>query len=467
MTGVTLLVAPGQAEATAATRESFDVMAGPEDRWVEADWMNGPGVDTPFALLLRAGDRLEPGALRVVSDYAVERGADLVTVDHRLEGRARRAPRWMPQLLAQLPVSGRVALLSAELLERVRALGPVLSQWDLLVRAADLAEHPEHCPAVLVEQAGPTTTGSVHERLETVRAHLRRTGEDALVVPTSAGGVVTRARPGWTRSVGVVVPTAFASRTIEDGTEHVLVHLLLEALARTVGPSLLDLDAEIDVEVVLVVDAACPQDLLDRCSEAWPGRLRVVRTEGDFNYARAVNAGALATGAEVLLLLNDDVEPLEAGWLQEMLGALGRPGTAAVGARLLLGDRRRLQHIGTVCPPEGLPMHARIFELDDPTHPMAQADVDYLAVTGACLACRRQDFLSVGGMDESLPLNFNDVDLCLKLGVDHGRVVCVNAARLIHRESSTRQVRITPEEEASLDRWRGVVLRDPHVEYWG
>jgi GT2 family glycosyltransferase len=37
------------------------------------------------------------------------------------------------------------------------------------------------------------------------------------------------------------------------------------------------------------------------------------------------------------------------------------------------------------------------------------------AVTGACLLTRRRDFLEVGGMDEvRFPVNFNDVDYCLK-----------------------------------------------------
>ena len=36
------------------------------------------------------------------------------------------------------------------------------------------------------------------------------------------------------------------------------------------------------------------------------------------------------------------------------------------------------------------------------------------AVTGACLAIRKNVFEELGGFDESFPVNYNDVDLCLR-----------------------------------------------------
>ena len=39
------------------------------------------------------------------------------------------------------------------------------------------------------------------------------------------------------------------------------------------------------------------------------------------------------------------------------------------------------------------------------------------AVTAACMALRRSVYLEVGGFDEiNLPVAFNDVDLCLRIG---------------------------------------------------
>ena len=64
-----------------------------------------------------------------------------------------------------------------------------------------------------------------------------------------------------------------------------------------------------------------------------------------------------------------------------------------------------------------------------------------LAVTGACVAIRRGVFFEVGGLDEiNLPVAFNDVDLCLRVG-DHGyRVVWTPFAELFHMECASRGV---------------------------
>ena len=64
-------------------------------------------------------------------------------------------------------------------------------------------------------------------------------------------------------------------------------------------------------------------------------------------------------------------------------------------------------------------------------------------MTGACAAIRRAVFFEVGGLDEAhLPVTFNDVDLCLRLG-DYGyRVVWTPFAELFHLESASRGIDI-------------------------
>ena len=61
------------------------------------------------------------------------------------------------------------------------------------------------------------------------------------------------------------------------------------------------------------------------------------------------------------------------------------------------------------------------------------------AVTAALLITRKSCWEEVGGMDESLPVNFNDVDYCLRL-LDAGyRVLAVPHASAIHYESISRE----------------------------
>lgn len=465
---VHVLVPAGPEPALAATRESFSLVRGAGDR-LSVLGQDDPAAGTlpaaPWVLLLGAGDRLEPGALEVFTTFGEALGADLVTCDRIEDGRIIRCPRWSERLFAQLPYTGRPVLLRRSLLERVQETGLGLevlagqearSEWDLRLRLVEQAERVRHCPAVLVSQAGPVRTGSGPDRLEAVRGHLERRGLPGQVSLSPAGWPLTRVLDP--QPVTVVVPTAFTTRRLADGTEKLLVRVLLESLRETA--------AHLVDQVVLVVDEASPKDLREACAALLPGQVQLVETTGPFNYAAAVNRGAAVARNELLLLVNDDVEARQAGWLELLQGALAVPGTSAVGPRLLFEDGR-IQHAGVVCPPGALPLHPQIFEVDQPLEPLAQADVVHAAVTGACLLLRRSDWEAVGGMDERLPLNFNDVDLCLRLTERTGGEVCVvNEARLLHRESSTREVVLTQADREAYAAWRGRTEADPHIEYW-
>jgi GT2 family glycosyltransferase len=92
------------------------------------------------------------------------------------------------------------------------------------------------------------------------------------------------------------------------------------------------------------------------------------------------------------------------------------------------------------------------------------------AVTAACLLTRRKDYLDVGGMDEfRFPVNFNDVDYCLKLRAAGKRVVFTPHAKLLHLESASRGSDSRADRKARLDRelrnlrakWADVLMNDP------
>jgi GT2 family glycosyltransferase len=68
------------------------------------------------------------------------------------------------------------------------------------------------------------------------------------------------------------------------------------------------------------------------------------------------------------------------------------------------------------------------------------------AVTGACLAIRTQLFDDVGGLAEGFPLNFNDIDLCLKVRALGHSIVLVGEPLGHHLESRTRPSVSLPEE---------------------
>ena len=200
-------------------------------------------------------------------------------------------------------------------------------------------------------------------------------------------------------------------------------------------------------------------------------RVRVLRDDGSFNYARLNNRAAGETNAPLLLFLNDDVEPINEGWLNELVRHALRDGVAGVGAKLVYPNET-LQHAGVIIGPGGVAGH---FEKHLPAksagyHRRAQLVQNFQAVTAACMLLRRTVFDAVGGFDaEHLRVNFNDVDLCLRIRRAGHRLVWTPYARLYHHESATRGKDFTPlqaaeharEAQLMQTRWNTNRFADP------
>jgi len=101
-----------------------------------------------------------------------------------------------------------------------------------------------------------------------------------------------------------------------------------------------------DLEIIVVHHSGSEHDgrIVELVREA---NARRVVFRGAFNFSSMNNKGAHAAKGELLLFLNDDVEPLDPNWLSRMVARLERPETGAVGAKLLYPNGS-IQHAGLV-----------------------------------------------------------------------------------------------------------------------
>jgi len=205
---------------------------------------------------------------------------------------------------------------------------------------------------------------------------------------------------------------------------------------------------------------------LERTSQA-----RVVRDAGPFNFSRLTNSGAACASGEILLFLNNDIAATEPAWLREMVSHAVRREIGAVGARLWYPDGT-LQHGGIILGLGGVAGHAfpRLRRGQGGYFSRALLAQNCSAVTGACLAVRKQLFQTIGPFDETnLPISFNDVDFCLRLRAAGLRNIWTPFANLIHAESASRGHQPTTEEQAQFVReasfmqqkWGYELLHDP------
>lgn len=272
---------------------------------------------------------------------------------------------------------------------------------------------------------------------------------------------VTWPLPALLPRVSVIIPT----RDRPD----LLARCVLGLLYRTDYP---------DLEILILDNESVDSTTLSlfRMLQADP-RVRVIPISGPFNYSALNNAGAREAAGDILVMLNNDVDVIEAHWLKEMVSHAVRPDVGAVGAKLLYADGR-IQHAGVVLgvgehnAGPGVAGHFGLGAEPDDAGYLGQFAVtrEVSAVTGACVALRREVYEVVGGLNErELPVSFNDVDFCLRLRGAGFRIIWTPFATLYHLESASRGRQKTPEqiEQAALEAdymrtvWGPVLDRDP------
>jgi GT2 family glycosyltransferase len=132
----------------------------------------------------------------------------------------------------------------------------------------------------------------------------------------------------------------------------------------------------------------------------------------------------------------------------ELASLASRPDIGVVGARLLYPDFR-VQHAG-VCFGKDKEIYHQM-RLAPRWEAGAGGELALLrsawAVTGACLAVRKRLFFDVGGLnEEDFSVTFNDIDLCRKIARKDLAILCTPFAELLHFESVSRGLSITPEK---------------------
>jgi GT2 family glycosyltransferase len=190
------------------------------------------------------------------------------------------------------------------------------------------------------------------------------------------------------------------------------------------------------IETVIVHHAGSADDREIERIAADHQAIRVPFT-GQFNFSVMNNLGVQSASGDLLVFLNDDAEPLEADWLFRLTGWLDDPAVGASGAKLLYPNGA-IQHAGIATWIVDGAGHPGRNLTSSEYWPWLNATREVTAVTGACLCMRRDDFHKIGGFDPAFPVNYNDVDLCLRLRELGLSVIFDAGAILQHDESRTR-----------------------------
>ncbi len=419
-----------------------------------------------FLVPLRGGDRLSTSALFHFAQEIQSQAEALVIFGDEdqldSDGSRRRPwfkPRWNEELFLARDYISRACAIN---MRAAKAASPKnetggFDAFRLILAVLQQRRGPiVHVPRIITHVCSMDEHLAQSARVEAVQEFVASAG--AIASPGSFGSVkVSWPLPSNLPLVSVIVPT-------KDKLN----------LLRACIDSLLSRTTYQPFEILIVDNGSVEQETLeylDRLENH--DAVRVLRHPAPYSYSALNNYAARRALGSYLCLLNNDTEVIQGNWLTEMMRYAVRSDIGAVGAKLLYPDGT-IQHAGVIVGIGDAAGHAH---RNLPSHESgyfghAHTAQFVSAVTGACLLVDKEKFFTVDGLDEeSLPIAYNDVDLCLKLEKAGWRNVYVPHAVLIHHESKSRAKDHSPkrikfykrELQAFQERWGAKDYDDPQL----
>jgi glycosyltransferase involved in cell wall biosynthesis len=443
-----------------------------ENKRISAATNEGIALATgDFVVFLDHDDELTPDCLYELALCVDSEDPDFIYSDEdKIDAAGRYVepffkPDWSPDTLMSTMYTCHVSCVRRMLLNEIGGLRTEYDgcqDWDFVLRVTEKTNRIAHIPRVLY-----------HWRIlpESVAADLnakpyaidagKRAREEAMLRRGQVGVMeAVQELPGYFRAVYALQGNPLVSILIPSKNNGPVLRNCIESIfSRTKYQNF---------EVVIIDNGSTDPSTLDDINEFRLMRqVRVVVHDAPFNYSEINNIAVRHSKGDLLIFLNDDTEIISPGWLERMGGYAQLPHVGAVGAKLLYEGGELVQHVGVVNLQDG-PGHAMLRrKIDDPGHfCRALLEFNWLAVTGACLMVERDKFERVGGFDESFPVAYNDIDLCLRI-IDAGyyNVVCQDV-KLIHYESLSRgQDHLDEAKHARLKAEKGRLYRK-HPDYF-
>lgn len=423
-------------------------------------------------------DELAPIALqRIVATINEKPELSLIYSDEdKMDENGKRyepnfKPDWSPDLLMGTNYISHLSVYKKSLIDKVNGLRAGYEgaqDYDLVLRATEIITVDEihHIPEVLYHwRAISGSTAKEATEKDYANEAGKKALEDTFLRRKIAGKVEYGQAPGFynlfydvlnEELVSIIIPT-------KNGYEDV----------KTCVDSIIEKTDYKNFEIIIAdngSDDPKMNELYTSYEKILGNRFIAKEIDIPFNYSRINNIAAESAQGKYLLFLNNDTEVIRPDWLRRMVSYCQLERVGCVGAKLFYPDNT-IQHAGVVLGLGDVAGHGHHYfpKGDLGYFGRLYLDVDYLAVTAACVLVKKADFAAVSGFDEDFVVAFNDIDLCLRI-YDLGRYnVWCHLAELYHFESKSRGYENTPEKIQRFDKekkrlqnkWRHYIDYDP------
>lgn len=425
-------------------------------------------------------DLLHPSALFEVMHSICETGADFVYTDElTFSGKVSNVisvhfkPDFAPDNLRANNYICHFSVFSKSLLDKA---GPFSTAYDgsqdheFILRATEQAEKIVHIPKLLYFW----------------RCHPNSVAED-LNAKTYAIDAGRRAVRDCLRDIGLTA-------TVESSKINPVIYRISYALQRTPLVSIVILNRDNfqnisrcvasilskttynNYEIVMLDYGSTDENVLNyyKMLTQANGHITLRTWNHPFNHSAMINYAAQFASGEQILLLDCDTEIIAANWIEEMLMYAQREDVGAVGAKLYHHDGT-IQSAGILLGQDAPGIGVRAFYGAGKENAGYMGRLyyaqNYSAVSAACMMIPRHVWESVGELDDSFSVNFNDLDLCMRIRQAGYLIVWTPYAELYHfepkgknRGNSVRERNAVIEEEKRfVQRWeKELTAGDPY-----
>lgn len=187
---------------------------------------------------------------------------------------------------------------------------------------------------------------------------------------------------------------------------------------------------------VIVADNASSDGSLVLLEKEFP-EVEVIRFPQNYGFAGGYNRAIDLVEAEVVVLLNSDVE-VAPGWLEPLVALLeSEQEVVAVQPKILsYKDRNRFEYAGACggfIDAYGFPFcRGRIFHVTEQDQGQYESLREVFWCSGAALCIRREYYLQAGGLDERFFAHMEEIDLCWRIRNAGGKLKVQPASVVYH-----------------------------------
>jgi len=162
----------------------------------------------------------------------------------------------------------------------------------------------------------------------------------------------------------------------------------------------------------------------------------------EFNYANLINHASSYVETKYFIQLNNDIQAINTGWIEQMQGWFNLSGVKIVGANLYYPNSK-IQHSGVhIGSNGGLADHIFREKKDFQKNYFSflNCSRNVSAVTAACMMVETKFYKQLNGFDDkNFKIQFNDVDFCLRVKNKGSYIVQDPLVKLFHLESASRK----------------------------